>query len=43
MCRLEGQGKDSPYRVIMSEGETWLGYCIIYNSFDDRDEGLIFG
>lgn len=22
MCQLEGQGEDSPYSVIMSEGET---------------------
>lgn len=41
MYQPEGQRKDSLYRAILGEGETWADYCIIFNNFDDRNEGLI--
>lgn len=41
MCQSEGQRRHSLYRAIVGEGETWVDYCIIFNNFDDRNEGLI--
>lgn len=42
MYQPGGQRKDSPGRAIIGEGETWGGYCIISDNFDDRNEDLIF-
>lgn len=41
MCQSEGQRRNSLYRAIVGEGETWVDFCIIFNNSDDRNEGLI--
>lgn len=41
ICQPKRQRKVSPYRAIIGGGKTWVDYCMIYNNFDDRNEGLI--